>query len=280
MAPSATVAGDVTIGSGCAVLHGAVIVSEGAPVTIGSDTVIMENAVLKASGGKALRFPLSVGERCLVGPHAYVVGATVGEGCFVAAGSKIFNGARLENGCGVALGGIVHVNARLPEGASVPMMHIACGDPATIYPPDRAPEVHGLISFYETVFNLEPGDDVRARAAETYAKFLRKTHAQDASSGEHQAPPGNAPFRRGAAADASHRSGQSRRRDDDRARRDGAPPPGSGQTAKGALAIVNSMSPLQTALAPYVEFAKKAFAREATYRMEVLAEVGSLVLRV
>lgn len=33
-------------------------------------------------------------------------------------------------------------------------------------------------------------------------------------------------------------------------------------------------------LAPYVEFAKKAFAREATYRMEVLTEVGSLILRV
>ncbi len=32
--------------------------------------------------------------------------------------------------------------------------------------------------------------------------------------------------------------------------------------------------------APYVEFAKKAFAREATYRMEVATEVGSLVLRV
>jgi ABC-2 type transport system permease protein len=31
---------------------------------------------------------------------------------------------------------------------------------------------------------------------------------------------------------------------------------------------------------PYVEFAKKAFAREATYRMEVLTEVGSLILRV
>jgi ABC-2 type transport system permease protein len=34
------------------------------------------------------------------------------------------------------------------------------------------------------------------------------------------------------------------------------------------------------ALEPYIEFAKKAFAREATYRMEVLTEVGSLVLRV
>jgi ABC-2 type transport system permease protein len=34
------------------------------------------------------------------------------------------------------------------------------------------------------------------------------------------------------------------------------------------------------ALAPYVEFAKKAFSREATYRLEVLTEIGSLVLRV
>jgi len=33
-------------------------------------------------------------------------------------------------------------------------------------------------------------------------------------------------------------------------------------------------------LEPYVEFARKAFAREATYRMEVLTEIGSLVLRV
>ena len=33
-------------------------------------------------------------------------------------------------------------------------------------------------------------------------------------------------------------------------------------------------------LLPYVEFAKKAFAREATYRMEVFTEVGSLVVRV
>lgn len=33
-------------------------------------------------------------------------------------------------------------------------------------------------------------------------------------------------------------------------------------------------------LAPYLEFAKKAFAREATYRVEVFTNVGSLVLRV
>jgi carbonic anhydrase/acetyltransferase-like protein (isoleucine patch superfamily) len=186
VAPTATISGDVTISAGCAVLHGAVIVSEGAPVSIGAETVIMENAVLKASGGSALQWPLSIGTHCIVGPHAYVVGATIGNGCFVASGTKIFNGATLEDGSGVALGGIVHVKSRLRKGASVPMQHVAFGDPATIYTPEKTPDVHAKMHFYEDVFNLEPGNDVRARAAETYAKFLRKTHAQDATLGEHR----------------------------------------------------------------------------------------------
>jgi carbonic anhydrase/acetyltransferase-like protein (isoleucine patch superfamily) len=186
VAPSATISGDVTIGPGCAVLHGAVLVSEGAPLTIGAQSVVMENAVLKASGGTALQFPLSVGERCIIGPQAYVVGATVGNGCFIASGAKIFNGAILEDASGVALGGIVHVKSRLPKGGSVPMQHIAVGNPATIYAPEKAPELRDKINFYADVFNLEAGDDVRARAAETYAKFLRKTHAQDTALDEHR----------------------------------------------------------------------------------------------
>jgi carbonic anhydrase/acetyltransferase-like protein (isoleucine patch superfamily) len=192
VAPTATISGDVTIGADCAVLHGAVIVSEGAPVTIGRETVVMENAVLKASGGSALQFPLSLGDRCIVGPHAYIVGATVGNGCFVASGTKIFNGAVLGDGSGVALGGIVHVNSHLEKGKSVPMQHIAFGNPATIYAPDKAPEIHSKLQFYEHVFNLEGGDDVRARAAQAYARFLRKAHAQDKVLDEHRtvaAPP-------------------------------------------------------------------------------------------
>lgn len=189
VAPTATISGDVTIGADCAVLHGAVIVSEGAPVTIGKETVVMENAVLKASGGKALQWALSIGDRCIVGPQAYIVGATVGNGCFVASGTKIFNGAVLEEGSGVALGAIVYVNSRVGKGKSVPMQHVAFGNPATIFPPDKAPEIHAKIHFYEDVFNLEAGDDVRARAAQTYAKFLRKAHAQDKVLDEHRTAP-------------------------------------------------------------------------------------------
>ncbi len=186
VAPSAVIGGDVTVGPGCAVLHGAVITSEGAPVTIGEQTVVMENAVLKASGGSALQFPLKIGKNCIVGPHAYVVGATIGNGCFIAAGAKIFNGAKLEDDSGVALGAIVHVKGRLEAGASVPMQHVAYGDPATIAPPERAAEVHAKIDFFGDVFNVESGEGARARAAETYAKFLRKAHAVDATLEAHR----------------------------------------------------------------------------------------------
>jgi carbonic anhydrase/acetyltransferase-like protein (isoleucine patch superfamily) len=117
VAPTATIAGEVTIDAECAVLHGAVITSEGAAVTIGAKCVIMENAVLKAGGGSAQQYPLSVGERCIVGPHAYVVGATIGNGCSVGASAKIFGGAELEDGKSVAPNEIVEGERRRPEAA-------------------------------------------------------------------------------------------------------------------------------------------------------------------
>lgn len=141
VAPNAVISGDVTIEEGCAVLFGAVITAEGAPVVIGANSVVMENAVLKASGGSVMQFPLSVGESCIVGPGAYVVGATIEPGCIVAAGARVRNGE-----------------------------HVTENSTAGELPPD----------FFTGVFNLEDAPDVRAKAAETYAKFLRKTHAQDA----------------------------------------------------------------------------------------------------
>jgi carbonic anhydrase/acetyltransferase-like protein (isoleucine patch superfamily) len=185
VAPSAILSGEVTVGAGCAILHGAVITAEGAPVAIGDETVVMENAVIKASGGSATQHPVSIGKDCIVGPHAYVVGATIEDGCFVASGSRVFNGARMGKGSGVALNGIVHVGAVLKPGASVPMLHIAYGNPATIVAAEKAAEAATKIDFYENVFNIEGGEGARRRAAEIYAKFLRKVHAQDAALDAH-----------------------------------------------------------------------------------------------
>lgn len=73
VAPTATISGDVTIGSGCAILHGASIVASGSPVTIGSDTVVMENAVVRSTE----KLPVKIGDAVLVGPHATVIGVTL-----------------------------------------------------------------------------------------------------------------------------------------------------------------------------------------------------------
>ncbi|MDP9111767.1 MAG: gamma carbonic anhydrase family protein [Candidatus Eremiobacteraeota bacterium] len=197
VAPSAVIAGDVTIEEDCAILHGAVITAEGAPIEIGANSVIMENAVLKSSGGTAISFPLSVGESCIVGPGAYIVGATIEPGAFIASGARIFNGAVIEEGVSVAIGGIVHVSARVKTGQHVPMAHIAHGNPATVYPPDRAPEVHAKMNFFQDVFNLPMSADVRAKAAQSYAKFLRKSHAQDAVlPDENKKPAAKPPIRK------------------------------------------------------------------------------------
>ena len=193
VAPTAVVSGDVTIEEGCAVLFGAIVTSEGAPIVIGSNSVVMENAVLKSSAGTASGFPLHVGKNCIIGPGAYVVGATIEPGVFIAAGAKIFNGASIARGISVALGAIVHINTRLRSGQHVPMQHIAYGDPAVIHAPHEAPHIQENPNFFETVFNLPADDDVRAKAAQTYSKFLRKTHAQDATLAE---PPKKEPPKR------------------------------------------------------------------------------------
>ncbi len=145
VAPSAVVSGDVTIEEGCAVLHGAVITSEGAPVAIGANTVIMENAVLRASGGSAMQFPLSVGESCIIGPGAFLSGATIEPACFIAAHSVIRNGATVPENTTVG---------EIPKG------------------------------FFGEIFNVEESPEMRAQAAENYAGFLRKIHAQDAAIAE------------------------------------------------------------------------------------------------
>ncbi len=151
VAPTATISGDVTIGAGCAILHGAVIVAEGAPIAIGTDAVVMEHAVIKASGGSALQFPATIADRCIIGPHAYVVGATVGKGAVIGSGARIYNGITLPPNTRIEPNAV-----RTPKG-----------------------------DFLEAVFNIEQSPDAGAKAAQTYAQFLRKTHAQDTPLAAH-----------------------------------------------------------------------------------------------
>lgn len=56
IAPSAIISGDVRIGPHTAVLAGAVITAEGAPVHLGARCVTMEHAVIRGAGRSACTF--------------------------------------------------------------------------------------------------------------------------------------------------------------------------------------------------------------------------------
>src|SRR5579883_304136 len=179
VAPDATVCGDVTIAPGGRLLHGARLVGEGGGnIQIGRDCIVMENAVLRATG----RHPLSIGDHCLIGPNAHVVGARLEDQVFVATGAAIFHGAVLGRGAEVRVHAIVHLRTRLEPGATVPIGWIAVGDPARILPPDRHDEIWAVqapLNFPQWVYDLDRDTpDLMVRVTRRLSERLG-AHAQD-----------------------------------------------------------------------------------------------------
>lgn len=174
VAPGAVVSGDVTIGEGTCILHGAVVTSQGGPVAIGSHCVIMENAIVRGTK----RHPASIGDHCLLGPTGYVTGATVEDDVFLATGSAVFNGARVCTRAEVRIRGVVHVNTVLAPDTVVPIGWVAVGDPAEVRPPDEHDEiwkVQQTLDFPGTVFGMArvpKGKSIMPEAMRRYCAAL------------------------------------------------------------------------------------------------------------
>ena len=155
VAPDATICGDVEIAAGARVLHGARIVGEaGGSIRIGRNVIVMENAVVRAGPRRAC----SIGDHCLIGPHAHVTGCTIEEQVFIATGAAIFHGAHVGKGSEVRVNGIVHLKTRLAPGSNVPIGWIAVGDPARILSPDKQDEIWEIqkpLNFPLTVYGLD-----------------------------------------------------------------------------------------------------------------------------
>ncbi|MCX6050103.1 MAG: gamma carbonic anhydrase family protein [Chloroflexi bacterium] len=154
VAPTATVCGQVTIGPHCRIMHGAQLVAEGGSIAIGEACIVMENAVIRSTA----RHLTAIGNFCLVGPQAHLVGCTVEDEVFIATGAAIFHGARLGKGSEVRINGIVHLRTHLPAGAFVPIGWVAVGDPIQILAPDQHDKIWALqqpLNFPLFVYGLE-----------------------------------------------------------------------------------------------------------------------------
>ena len=174
VAPTAVVCGAVRIGPGVRILFGAVLTAEDGQVSVGARCVVMENAVIR---GRA-RHPAVIGDDVLVGPHAQVNGARVGDGCFLATGAALFPGSVTGAGSEVRIHGIVQVNTVLPPGTTVPIGWVAVGDPAQIYPPGQHEQIWDIqqtLDFPGTVYGVgrdTPAAERMARQSEWFAAHL------------------------------------------------------------------------------------------------------------
>jgi carbonic anhydrase/acetyltransferase-like protein (isoleucine patch superfamily) len=182
VAPTAVLSGQVRVGPGSCVLHGAVLSADGGPVEIGANCVIMEHAVLRGTP----RHPLTIGDHVLAGPHCYLTGCTVGDEVFIATGAMVFNGARMGRASSVALGGAVHIGCMVPPQTRIPIGWVAVGDPARLYPPGEADNIRAGLEeaggFLPLVFGTDPaagrGQQMRT-AMRRYASFLSRSHHGD-----------------------------------------------------------------------------------------------------
>ncbi len=160
IAPTAVVTGDVTVGAGSRVLHGAVLNGDLGPVVVGSDVVVMEHALLR---GRA-DHPLRIGDAVLVGPHTHLNGTTVEDEVFVATGVSMFPGSVAGAGSELRINSVLHVNSRLEPGTTVPIGWIAAGDPAQLFSPDRHDELWAAqepLDFPGTVYGVPRGTSMR-----------------------------------------------------------------------------------------------------------------------
>ena len=151
VAPTAVVSGDVTVAAGARILHGAVVTAEDGAVHIGENSVVMENALIRARAGHNV----TIGDAVMVGPHAHINGATVGDEAFVATGASLFPGSTVGKGAEVRISAVVQVNTALAAGEVVPIGWVAVGDPAQLFSPDRHDEIWAIqktLDFTGTVY--------------------------------------------------------------------------------------------------------------------------------
>ncbi len=122
IAASATVLGQVVIGSQASVWFGAVIRGDVEPITIGAQTNIQDLACLHADPGK----PCRIGERVTVGHGAIVHGATVEDECLIGIRAVVLNDAVIGKHSIIGAGAIV------TEGKVIPPRSLVLGMPGRI----------------------------------------------------------------------------------------------------------------------------------------------------
>ena len=182
VAPNATLVGDVRVGPGARVLYGAVLDAEGARVEVGENAIVSEHAVLRATAVTDANTAVSLGDHAFVGPHATVLGATVGPCAYLAAQTTVLHLASLGAGSSVAVGSLVHARTVLPDEFFVPPHSTAVGNPVRVLSADRAGELAEAIR--DTAF-ADAAFGVRTEWTDRVTRYQQVAQVRSTEYAEH-----------------------------------------------------------------------------------------------
>lgn len=115
VAPTAVLAGDVTVEEGASVWHGAVLRGDFDAIVVSRDANVQDNAVVHVDRG----MPARIGGRVTVGHAAVVHGCTVEEECLIGMNATVNSGAMVRRGSVVASGAVVRESAEFPAGSVI-----------------------------------------------------------------------------------------------------------------------------------------------------------------
>ena len=126
VAPTASVIGNVTIGSDTSVWYGAVIRGDVNSITIGDNCSIGDRAMVHCSG-ITVNKPTLIGNRVVIGVGAIVHGCTLEDETLVGEGAQVLDGARVAKHAMVAPGAVVGQGKVVTSGqlwAGVPAVYV------------------------------------------------------------------------------------------------------------------------------------------------------------
>ncbi len=120
VAPTAVLAGAVTVRRGGSVWFGSVLRADGDTISIGEDSNLQDGVISHADRG----FPVHVARGVSVGHGAVLHGCRIGEGSLIGMRAVVLNGATIGPWCLVAAGSVVL------EGAEFEARSLIAGVPA------------------------------------------------------------------------------------------------------------------------------------------------------
>lgn len=134
VAENAVVTGEVTLGEDAGVWFGCVLRGDDAPLVVGRRTNVQDLTMIHADIG----VPNSIGEECTIGHRAVLHGARVGNRCLIGMGAILLGGSVIGDESLVAAGAVVK------EGAVIPPRSLVVGLPARVVRQLTDEEVRGI----------------------------------------------------------------------------------------------------------------------------------------